>query len=234
MRREDVIWPDTLDDARRLQRDIAQQVRCDSGLPEFSTIGGVDTAYNHEKGVIVAAAWVGRYPDLRPLHKAVATGPVTFPYHPGLFFFREGPTILEALARLRELPDVLLVAAHGLAHPRGCGMAGHVGVLLDIPTIGCARKRLCGEHDDPGEEPGAAAKLYVHNREAGIVLRTRAGVKPVFVSPGHRCDLQSAHDTVVACLRGYRLPEPIRTAHRLANKIKHTIEAAEYETMTGK
>jgi deoxyribonuclease V len=153
---------------------------------------------------------------LAPVDYAVATRPVTFPYVPGLLAFREGPVVLDALEKVGTTPDLLIFDGQGLAHPRRLGIASHIGLLVDMPAIGCAKSRLCGGHDEPGEEPGDYASLVDNGEIIGAVLRTRRGVKPVFVSIGHRVDLATSIEYVLACCRGYRLPETTRWAHRVA------------------
>jgi len=144
--------------------------------------------------------------------------PATLPYVPGLLSFREAPAILGALSRLNSLPDVLLVDGHGLAHPRRFGLACHLGVLLDMPTIGCAKSILIGEVGPLNGSAGSITILRIEGEELGLAIRTRPGVKPVYVSVGHRADLDSATRILLASCRGYRIPEPIRYAHRLASQ----------------
>jgi deoxyribonuclease V len=141
---------------------------------------------------------------------------VTFPYVPGLLSFREGPAVLDALDKLKSPPDLLIFDGHGLAHPRRFGLACHLGLLVDIPAIGCAKSRLCGQYEEPGPHRGDTMPLIDKGEVVGAAVRTRAGVKPVFVSIGHRVDLPTSIHYVLACCRGYRLPETTRWAHRLA------------------
>jgi deoxyribonuclease V len=140
-----------------------------------------------------------------------------FPYIPGLLSFREMPALLAAFEKLRARPDVIIYDGHGIAHPRGFGIASHLGVLLDVSTIGCAKKRLVGEHEEPGPERGSQVPLILDGRTIGTVLSTRSNVKPVFVSIGHRIGLRSAVRLVLESGGGYRLPEPTRRAHLLSN-----------------
>jgi deoxyribonuclease V len=146
----------------------------------------------------------------------VVTDRVEFPYVPGLLSFREAPLILAALEKITAVPDLIMVDGQGIAHPRRMGLASHLGLFLGVPTIGCAKSRLCGECEEPGNEPGSYADLTDKGEVIGATLRTRAGVKPVYVSIGHMIDLPSAMHWVLACCRGYRLPEPTRLAHQAA------------------
>jgi len=163
-----------------------------------------------------AAVAVLSFPELEPVEEAIFEGPVPFPYVPGLLSFRECPPLLEAFHRLRTRPDLLIADGQGIAHPRGLGLAAHLGVLLELPAVGCAKSRLCGEYDPPGPEAGSRSELRFRGEVVGAVLRTRSRVKPVFVSIGHRIDLEHAVAFTLACCRGFRLPEPTRAAHRAA------------------
>jgi deoxyribonuclease V len=183
-------------------------------------VAGVDNAYVRQAdggtlGVGVAVAL--RFPDLEPLEWSIATLPVHFPYIPGLLAFREVPVMQAALAGLRASPDLVLVDAHGYAHPRRFGAASHLGVLIDRPTIGCAKSRLVGHFTPPGPEAGARAPLVERGETIGMVVRTRAGGAPLLISVGHRVSLSTAVELVLACCRPggrARLPEPTRLADR--------------------
>ena len=203
-------------EAVALQRELAARV-VKSGRPRVRTVGGVDTSIRGER--VHAAVCIYSFPELEPLATATTIRAVEFPYVPGLLGFREVPALLEACALLAELPDVFLVDGHGLAHPRRFGVATHFGVALDRPTIGCAKSLLVGEHRDPGPRRGARTRLVHAGELVGVCLRTRDRVKPVYVSIGHRLALETAASIVLACARGFRLPEPIRAADRLAGRI---------------
>lgn len=165
-----------------------------------------------------AAVVVLGYRGLERIEARTHTRRLSFPYVPGLLSFREAPAILATFRRLRTRPDVLICDGQGLAHPRRLGLASHLGLWLGIPTIGCAKSLLVGEHEAVGEERGAAAPLVLDREAVGAVLRTRDGVKPVYVSPGHLIDTAAACDIVLGCCTRYRLPEPIRAAHHLAGE----------------
>lgn len=152
-----------------------------------------------------------------------------FPYIPGLLSFREGPAILKAFEKLKKIPDVVIFDGHGIAHPRGIGLASHMGLFIDIPTIGCAKKKLTGRHDDVGENVGDSSPILIDDQIVGSVLRTKKGVNPVFVSPGHKIGIDSAVSVVLRCLRGYRLPEPVRRAHSLVNLIRMDAATGAYD-----
>jgi deoxyribonuclease V len=155
---------------------------------------------------------------MQPLADAVARLPTRMPYIPGLLSFRELPAVLAALAQLPEVPDLILVDGHGVAHPRGLGIAAHLGVITGLPTIGVAKKILCGAHDPVGLSRGERAPLMHRGRMIGTALRSKDGIQPLIVSPGHRVSHATAVERVLACGRGYKLPEPTRLADRLASR----------------
>lgn len=177
-------------------------------------VAGVDVSIRGDTGH--AAVVILSFPELRPLEAATAERPVTFPYIPGLLAFREGPVVIEAMGRLTRPPDLVIFDAQGLAHPRRMGLATHLGVVLDLPSIGCAKSRLCGEHAEVPPERGAWVPLYDGEEVIGAVVRTRSNVQPVYVSVGHRIDLEGAVRWVLRCCTRYRLPEPTRWAHRVS------------------
>ncbi len=196
------------------QRQLAcRAVLCPLPHPP-ATVAGLDVGIRD--GIACAAVVVLSYPDLRAVAWSVARAPVSFPYIPGLLAYREIPVALAALRQLDIAPDVLVCDGQGIAHPRRMGIATHLGILLDHPTVGCAKSRLWGTHAPVGEARGEWQPLDDHGETIGAALRTRAGVKPVYVSPGHRADLDSAVRLVLACAPRYRLPEPTRLAHLLA------------------
>lgn len=181
------------------------------------TVAGVDVSV--KGGEARAAVCVFAFPELVPLERATRALPLAFPYIPGLLGFREVPAVLAALERLREPPDLLLVDGHGRAHPRRFGVACHVGVELDLPAIGVGKSLLVGSCAEPGLRRGASTRLVHDGEVVGRALRTRAGVRPVFVSVGHRVDLARAAELVLACAPRFRLPEPIRAADALAGEL---------------
>jgi deoxyribonuclease V len=203
-------------EASALQSELAKQVVREMQSGDVATVAGIDVGIH--VGVSRAAVVVLDYPGLETVEYAVATRPVTFPYIPGVLSFREGPVILDALKKLSAAPDLLIFDGQGVAHPRRLGIASHIGLLVDLPSIGCAKSRLCGKYEEPGFERGSHVPLMDKGETIGSVVRTRSGVKPVFVSVGHRLDLRTSVDYVLACCRGYRLPETTRRAHLMASK----------------
>lgn len=210
-------WDLSVAEAMETQRRLASQVVCAGDPGEVRTVAGVDIAVfeRGRRAPARGAVVVLNYPELELVEQAVVDAEVTFPYVPGLLSFRETPVLLEPLSRVRK-PDLLLVDGHGFAHPRRFGIACHLGLLLDMPAIGCAKSRLCGEHAEPGRKAGSQADLLDGGEVIGAVLRSRDGVKPVYVSVGHRIGLAEAVEWVLRCCRGLRLPEPTRLAHQAA------------------
>ncbi len=205
----------TTAEARALQQRLADRVVLRNDTGSIAWVAGIDVHYP-EKQRAHAVATLFSYPDLVFTAVAQADLPVTFPYVPGLLSFREAPAAVAAVERLPHRPGLLLCDGQGYAHPRRFGLACHLGVWLDIPAIGAAKSRLIGESDGPPDEAGAQAPLLDGGEVIGAVVRTKAGVKPLYVSAGHRIDLAAAVRLTLACCRGYRLPEPNRWAHRLA------------------
>lgn len=197
-----------------LQKKLAAEVVTEVRFDRIRTIAGIDMSIRDEIGR--AAVVVFSYPQMELIDYAVAGRILTFPYIPGLLSFREGPPVLEAIRKLRQRPDLLMFDGQGLAHPRRLGLACHIGLLTDLPSIGCAKSRLCGQYAEPGLERGNYSFLKDGGEIIGAVVRTRTGVKPVFVSLGHRIDLPTSIDFVLATGGGYRLPEPTRRAHHVA------------------
>jgi deoxyribonuclease V len=207
-------WNVSPDEAKQIQRDLREHVAIEPLDEQLEIIAGVDVSVKAEQAR--SAIVLLSFPDLEPIQAKTAIRPVAFPYVPGLLAFREGPVVLEALKELTERPDVLIFDAHGLAHPRRMGLATHLGVLLDLPSVGCAKSRLCGEYAEPDEEKGSWTPLRDGEEVIGAVVRTRDNVRPVFVSVGHRVDLETAVSLVLDCAPKYRLPETTRWAHRVA------------------
>ncbi|MFZ5981071.1 MAG: endonuclease V, partial [Candidatus Zixiibacteriota bacterium] len=171
-----------------------------------------------------AAVVVVDFPKLQEVERAYYFDKVEFPYHPGLFYYREGPVVSKALEQIKSRVDLMIVHGHGIAHPKRIGMASHLGLDFDIPTVGCARKNLTGTYRPVGDNKGCSQPIYIQGKEVGLAYRSKDKVKPIFISPGYKCDLTYAREIIVRCLRGYRLPEPLRLAHLLANKYKRHIE----------
>jgi deoxyribonuclease V len=199
-----------------IQLRLASQVSRSSEVANPRFIAGVDISVDRARGVATGAMVVLTYPELRLAEAKVVTGKVNFPYVPGLLSFREAPLTLAACERVSVTPDLIMVDGQGIAHPRRMGLASHLGLFLDTPTIGCAKSRLCGSHKELSDKVGSYAEVVDRGETIGVALRTKPGVKPIYVSIGHKVDLQAAIYWVLECCRGYRLPEPCRLAHLAA------------------
>ncbi|MFQ5682653.1 MAG: deoxyribonuclease V [Candidatus Binatia bacterium] len=215
-------WDVTISHAKQIQERLRGRLSFESTLSikTLRWVGGADVSYTRGDRIFFAGVVVLSFPDLSVVEEKWASGGVSFPYIPGYLSFREAPILLMAFSRLHQQPDVVIFDGQGIAHPRGLGLAAHVGLFLDLPTVGCAKSRLVGEHRPLGKPKGSYSWLTHKTQRVGTVLRTRENVKPVFVSPGHRMSLQCSRRVVLATCRGYRLPEPTRLAHQLVNRVR--------------
>jgi deoxyribonuclease V len=214
-------WTLTPKDAIALQRRLADQVVTDNQLGPVRFVAGADIATYKDSPYGYAGVVVMSFPELQIVETVSAAVELTFPYIPGLLAFRELPVLLKAFGRLTRTPDLILVDGQGLAHPRRFGIACHLGLLLDAPTIGCAKSRLFGRHKAPPVRKGGVAHLYDEDdRVIGAVVRTKDRTNPIYVSIGHKIDLNTAIRYTLACGRGYRLPEPTRQAHLYVGRLR--------------
>ena len=213
-------WDAAPAQAVAIQRRLAGRVRVEPLAGEVRTVAGTDCAFAAGGREILASAVLLDARSMATLATAHVRRPCTFPYVPGLLSFREAPAILDAVAALGEPPDLLMCDGQGRAHPRGLGLACHVGLWLDLPTIGVAKSRLCGEHRQPGAARGCRTQLLLRGEVIGAVVRTRANVRPLYVSVGHRITLDEAVRWTLRCARGVRLPEPTRLADQSVARLK--------------
>ncbi|WP_457808313.1 deoxyribonuclease V [Kushneria sp. EE4] len=211
-------WTVDPDTAIALQKSLAPRIICSDQFGEVEHIAGVDIGFEDSGDTTRAVIVVMRWPSLEIVEKVLHRTPTTMPYIPGLLSFRELPAALEAFDQLTVMPDLLMVDGMGIAHPRRLGIAAHLGLWLDMPTIGVGKSRLCGRHDDVGEARGSQVPLIHRNETIGAVLRTRERVKPLYISTGHKISLESSVSWVMQCLTRYKLPEPTRQADRLASR----------------
>jgi len=209
-------WEVSIARAKEIQLSLARRVVTESEVINPSLVAGIDISASDAQGVARGAVVILRYPELSIVEVEIAQGKLTLPYIPGLLSFRETPLILAACEKLSNVPDFILIDGQGIAHPRRLGLASHVGLFLDLPTIGCAKSVLCGQHQPVGEDVGSHAELLDNGELIGAALRTKARIRPIYVSVGHKIDLASALPLVIKCCRGYRLPEPTRLAHLAA------------------
>jgi len=213
-------WNLSPTEAVALQKVLAARIDTRTPLGPYDLIAGADISYNRFSPILYAAVVVWRPSDGTVIEVLEAVGDNPFPYIPGLLSFREIPILLRAFANMTSHPDVVLVDGQGYSHPRRIGLASHLGLWLDLPCVGCAKSRLVGIAREPGKRPGALRPLKDKAEVIGHVLRTKFNVKPLYISAGHRIDLASATRLVLACCRGYRLPEPTRLAHLKVNEIR--------------
>ena len=217
--REPHRWDLSIAEAREIQERLRSRVRVEPLVRPPRLVAGIDVTYPEGVGSALAGVVVMRLPSLEIVERAFAEAPLAFPYVPGYLSFREAPAVLAALRGLVAEPDLLLFDGQGLAHPRRFGLACHVGVIVDRPAAGCAKSLLVGRHAEPGMRRGCRRRIVDRGETVGVALRTRDGVRPVFVSVGHRVDLTGAIRAVLACSRGHRSPEPLREAHRAVGEV---------------
>jgi len=204
----------------QVQHEMRAHVRLLPLGHEPSFIAGCDSSFPTPETILSVFVLL-RFPSLEVVEKVWHVGPVEVPYIPGLLSFREAPNVLKAYEKLRQKPDIIMVDGHGIAHPRRMGIAAHLGVLLDMPTFGVAKQKLTGTYQEPGLTKGSISPLTDKGGELlGEVIRSKDKVLPLFVSPGHRCDQATATRLTLACLRGYKLPEPTRLADHWAEEFK--------------
>jgi deoxyribonuclease V len=216
MNRPSFVVPSSEAQARAIQEDLRSKLTLHDDFATLELIAGVDVGYDVPRNLAHASIVTMTAHELKPLEQVQAFAPADFPYIPGLLSFREIPAILAALATLSRTPDVLMVDGQGIAHPRRMGIAAHLGVILDMPSIGVAKSRLTGRFETPGLKKGDNNPLMVGKEQIGIVLRSRDNVNPLFISPGHRVGMQTALTLTLQCLTRYRLPEPTRLADKFS------------------
>ena len=213
-------WDVSPAEAREIQVRLRERMERGDRLGVVRRVAGADVALDLKRRRAIAGVIVYRFPEMEEVERAWATRALQFPYVPGLLSFREAPALLAAFAKVRRAPEVIFCDAQGYAHPRRFGLACHLGVLLDRATIGCAKSRLIGEHEEPGREAGEWRPLGHEGEQIGAVVRTREGVKPIYVSPGHRVSLERAIELVLAVCDGYRIPRPTREADWWVEELK--------------
>ena len=215
---QDYAWPSRLEEAIVIQEKLRDQVITEDQLQEpIQYVAGVDVGFEADGTITRAAVAVLSFPDLQVLETSLAHRPTNFPYIPGFLSFREIPAVLDALEKIKTTPDIILCDGQGIAHPRRLGIATHLGLLIDMPTIGVAKSLLVGKHEELPETKGSKQPLIYKGEIIGAALRTRTGVKPLYISSGHRVSLPTAIDYVLRCTPKYRLPETTRIADKLAS-----------------
>jgi deoxyribonuclease V len=213
-------WDVSPQEARRIQKSLEKRISLSSSGRRIRWVGAGDVAYTKKDDWLFGAMAVFSFPDLILVDQAWDAQRVRFPYIPGLLSFREGPVLLAVAKKIHKGPDVWMFDGQGIAHPRGIGLASHMGLLLDRPSIGCAKRRLLGLHGQVGPQRGDFQILMLEGRAVGAVLRTRHGTKPIYVSPGFRISVEEAVDLVLRTTPRYRVPEPLREAHLLSRRVR--------------
>lgn len=202
-----------------IQNELKKKIQLKRKWKKLEKIAAIDVAYKKDKAI--AGVLIFSYPELRLLERASALSSVKFPYIPGLLTFREGPCIVNALKKVKQKIDLLLFDGQGIAHPRKMGIATHLGIYLNISSVGCAKSKLIGDYEDLPNEDKAVAPLYYKDELIGFAIRTKKNTRPIFVSPGNLVDFETALKIVLTCCRGHRIPEPLRLAHIFVNSEKN-------------
>ncbi len=210
----------TPQEAVEMQKELRQQLRLQPLQKEIKTIAGADISFNKYSTTVYAGIVVMHFPSLQVIETSGITDETSFPYIPGLLAFREVPALSKAWENLNTKPDVLVLDGHGIAHPRRMGIAAHFGVVMQTPTLGCAKSLLTGKYVEPGMEAGSVSDLFHKNELIGKVLRTKKNVKPVFISPGNKISMEQSLQIILQCVRKYRIPEPTRMAHNYVNELR--------------
>ncbi|MCC2626193.1 MAG: nfi [Burkholderiales bacterium] len=209
-------WDLSIPEAINLQKELALKVQVSPlDINSLRYIGGIDCAPSTDMSKYFAAAVIWDIHTRELVEYHIADAPLTFPYVPGLLSFREIPAVIEVMKKINKKPDIFIVDGHGIAHPRGIGIAAHIGVIFDVPTFGCGKSLLYGNYQDPAHERGSTSPLMAKGKVIGNVIRTRSNVRPVFVSVGHKVDLKTATELTISCSGRFRLPEPTHLADKL-------------------
>ncbi len=212
-------WNVSAQEAIRIQETLRNRIILKRTFSKVTSVGGGDASYSNSSDLVFGAMVVLSFPEMEVIDTATADGKILFPYTPGLLSFREGPILIEAFQKLRWKPDVMIYDGQGIAHPRGIGLASHMGLWLDLPSIGCAKTPLLDEFALPGPLKGSFEWIRREGKKVGVVLRTRDHIKPLFISPGHRIDLPTCVELTLESCKGFRFPEPLRKAHQLAERV---------------
>ena len=212
-------WKVSVEEAIQIQEALKSRIILKKTFSKVETIGGADVAYSKSENLLFGAIVVFSFPNMEILDTATCDGKIPFPYIPTLLSFREGPILIKTFQKLKIEPDVMIYDGQGIAHPRGMGLASHLGIWLDLPSIGCAKTPLLDEFVPPGPSRGSFEWIRREGKRVSAALRTREKVKPLFVSPGHRIDLLTSIHLILQTCKGFRIPEPLRRAHQATRKM---------------
>ncbi|CUT00037.1 endonuclease V [Candidatus Kryptobacter tengchongensis] len=213
-------WDVSPEEAIKIQNEMRNLVKIENLQSQIRYIAGADISFDKGSNTVYAGIVVLKFPELVEVDRSLLITEVNFPYIPGLLSFRESPALIKAWEKIKIIPDVVIIDGQGIAHPRRFGIASHFGVLIDKPTIGCAKSLLVGMYKEPDEKAGSYSYLYDSGEIIGVALRTRDNVQPVFVSIGHKITLDESIEIIMQSIRGYRIPEPTRQAHMLVNALR--------------
>lgn len=213
-------WKVSPKKAFEIQTELAKRIILKNDFGKIKRIAGVDSSYNLTKKRTYAGVIIYSFPELEVLESSYAARTIEFPYIPGLLTFREGPAVMAAFKKIKKSPDIAIFDGQGIAHPRRMGLATHIGILLGLASIGCAKSHLVGTYSEPPNKSGGYSWLKYRGKTVGAAVRTRKGVKPVFISAGFKVDLTTSIELILNCRKGYRLPEPTREAHIFIGKVK--------------
>lgn len=213
-------WDVTPSEAIKIQNELRNFVKVENLKTKINYIAGADVSFDKGSNVVYAGIVVLKFPELEEIEHSLIITEINFPYIPGLLSFRESPALIKAWEKIEVIPDVILIDGQGIAHPRRFGIAAHFGVLIDRPTIGCAKSLLIGRYEEPGEKAGNYSYLYDSGEIIGVALRTRDNVQPIFVSIGHKITLEESIKITLQTTKGFRIPEPTRHAHNLVNALR--------------
>jgi deoxyribonuclease V len=219
-------WKPGYSEAIEVQQELRERLVLKAPGMDLNLVAGADVSYSKGSDIFFSSVVIFEMPHMNVVEEVAAKGKMDFPYIPGLLSFREAPVLIKAFEKAKTVPDVVIFDGQGIAHPRGVGLASHMGLILDLPSIGCAKKILVGVHKPVGGEVGDHSPLVFKGDMVGAALRTRKNVKPVFVSPGHKMDIPSALEIVMKTCRGYKLPEPTRQAHLSVNRFRASYQSA--------
>jgi deoxyribonuclease V len=218
-------WKVSVEEAIQIQEALRNRIIAKKTFSKIKTIGAGDVAYSKSGNLLFGAIVVLSFPQMEILDTATSVGKVSFPYIPTLLSFREGPILAKTFQKLKVNPDVMIYDGQGVAHPRGMGLASHMGLWFDLPSIGCAKTPLLEEFISPGSFRGSFEWIRRKGKKVGAVLRTKENVKPLFVSPGHRIDLLTSIHLILESCRGFRIPEPLRKAHQLSLLVRREVSS---------
>lgn len=213
-------WDLSPREAIAIQKNLASQIRLEAKPISYSLVAGADISFSKSDPSIYAAVVILRFPDMAIIEEVSLVDVASFPYIPGLLAFREIPLICKAFAQLKNIPDIVLCDGQGIAHPRGMGLASHLGLILDLPTVGCAKTLLVGKHEAVDPCQWSQSSILYKEKVVGAALRTRSNITPMYISPGHRIDLSQSIEVVKQCTTRYRIPEPTRLAHLAVNRVR--------------